>query len=1132
MGTDKLPIRYRKVVRGDPMMSPRHHDGLRKEGTYEAEHSASLSRGARARMNMYHDTMGRLRPSITNHQKRLGLDMPMRAASSSPHARLLHTSYRARQHAATASLEPESPGPPPPPPTDTGTPGRGPDIRTRLRQWQELHGNKDEDAKMEATFDNDIDTVGGSSNTLTRLPDIASSLHSEDQDQDEERQALAHFMHSTPDDMDSSTFDQRVLRMGDLVELEFTKSERESVIAVFVRPLRSGEAQFFTMHGRWLHVPDRMIPYSIPGWVSPDIVKPLLEHLPEPKDSKEDEELNELAYSEDLSVPRAVAAPLVSRMVQFQAESQEIYRKHAGTLDEAHRILAHETDLRYGSLLSAATTLLQMPADKLPVTALFTVRSALTRAGFAFNIDRRSHRLTGYLQIRSKEQVKMVDYVRKWIRDWQDDMATRSALEGSPNGEKLLRKHKTPPTAQNMYGFIEKARKIVLQSREDREPTFSGNVGPSKKRFPITPESDAVRVKTDLQFTDQETEVVRFIEAWSCSNIFMGVPRLQSLPPLILQAIGLYEEQELVSSTGFMFLQELGAIMPYENRVRFDQHLLLPSSQHSKPLQNLMQSLLDMRNRHNFSDAMKGLRHDWGNMPVYCIDDASAHEIDDGLSIERAGTDDWWVHIHVANPTAFFERDHPLAKMARHMGESIYMPERTYMMLPRWATSRHFNLANDRPCLTFSAKLNRDGKRLEQKVTSGIIRNAVRLTKEEVKDLMGLHDMAGPNQKIALTVGGELPPRKPRKSMAGEINAQQVDDLRTLLMLAEKRVDVRKQGGGVFFNADKPDVEVWQNYKSPGLAWDHPHRRGRRTVEGDPVIRMETTGQTNWFAAASSPVQVLVQEMMLLACETSAKWCAERQVPGIFRGTLSKPGQPDPEKFLREVLEPATARSVDGERPMHLGLDYVSAIGSTAMSTTPFKHKILGMDYYGKVTSPLRRYGDMILHWQIEAALREEARRGKSLVTKDKSADRSFLPFSRTVLDTIMLGLQPREAMINRAKGYAANFWTTMLMFRAFHFGECESPFRTPADPSKPLMQLYVHVQEGSNRSTVHGWSRDLNIQASMSRPEKLGLPEPMRGDVWEVEVEKVDVYNRHTAVRPVRLLERAEVHSPTGLPY
>ncbi len=1062
--------------------------------------------------------LGALRPRLRPGLRETGV--AYRPDRASLHGtRSLHTVRRLRQQAALAAQVDNLP---PPDVQNHELSYQKSDIRARLRQWQEVHGNTAEANQIETAFDNDSDS-GSILNPYTRLPEHGSSAAVNVDGEDEEREAQAHLMRSQPEDLDT-TFDTRILQMGDLVELEYTMQDRESIVAVFVRRYSGKQAQFLTMNGRWVFANDRLIPYSIPGWVSPKLVEPILEHLPSLEQLEEYIDVNgsEKQEIEDLSIPREVTAPLVTRMVQFWNESREIYRRHASVLDNAHSYLAEEQDLRYGTLMAVAKTLLQTPADEVPVTALFTVRNALTRAGFAFNIDRRSHRLTGYLQIRSKEQVRMVDNIRTWIRDWQDDKAKRAALQSAGN-EAALRKLKTPNTAKYVYSFVDKARTIVLESRKSRMPTESKNISPSNKSYAITKDEDCVKVVTEADFTSQEQEIVRFFEAWAGSGLLTGLPRLLALPPLILQATGLYEDYNLTQSTGWMFLQELGTIMPFENRVRFDHQLLLPTSQHSVPLQSLMTSLLKMRSRPDFNDSMHDLRRDWGDTPVYCIDEASAQEIDDGISVEKAEDGLWWIHVHVANPTAFFARDHPAAKMARHMGETLYMPERTYTMLPKWATSRHFSLGKNRPCLTFSLKLNSTGEIREHKIVPGIIRNTIALTRDEVQSLIGLTGVEN-EQKIAITVGGQPPARKERRSMMSTVTAEQIKQLKTLHMLAENRASFRRANGGVFFNIAKPDVEVWQTHDMPGLAWDHPHRLGRRVVEGDPILRMHTHKMYNYFSSAASPAQTLVTECMLAAGEVAAKWCAERQIPTIYRGTVRRPDNIDPDVFYRNVLEPATKKSPTGERPLLLGLEYVKLIGAGAMRTEPLHHGTLGLSHFGKVTSPLRRYGDMILHWQIEAALREEARTGQSLVTNDKNVSRNFLPFSREVLETIMIGLQPREAMITRSKQYSLFYWVAMVMFRAFHYNECELPFRTPKHPDKPPMTVFLHAGgDGDPRyeQSSTGTGIELNIPVAMLPCEKFGLPRAMAGDTWEVDVEHVDVYRRLTVVKPVKLIYR-----------
>ena len=440
-------------------------------------------------------------------------------------------------------------------------------IRQQLKLWNDLHGSDQTTDFAEADEPSDSAELVNNSTRLGDVDNFKRPFETEENERDDMAQVAA-----AGDQLDDFDPQHRFLRKGDLVELDSPNSDRESTIAIFVRKVGTSppQSQFYTIHGKWIHMADRKVQFAIPGWIDVDAIDPIIPYLP---DTEVTEELHERAQMFDLSVPRYVSAPLVSRMLQFQRESDDLYRRHARTLDDAHNILAHPTDLKFGSIEQIVTKLLGKRSMSPP--ALFTVRKALMRAGFAFDTDRRSHRLTGFIQIRSKSQVATVEKVRNWIREWQDDLATLSA-----GGRKsaLFR-----GGSGHVQDFIDKARGLIEHSRKTRPPTSSGRVAPGETRFEITKEQESVKYTHTVDFSDSDRELIRFMEGWACSNLFRGLPRVEALPPLLLHATGMYDDHALVSMNGFMFLQEIGVLMPYENRVRFDQHLLLPSSQHSKP---------------------------------------------------------------------------------------------------------------------------------------------------------------------------------------------------------------------------------------------------------------------------------------------------------------------------------------------------------------------------------------------------------------------------------------------------------------------------------------------------------------------------------------------------------------------
>jgi hypothetical protein len=119
-----------------------------------------------------------------------------------------------------------------------------------------------------------------------------------------------------------------------------------------------------------------------------------------------------------------------------------------------------------------------------------------------------------------------------------------------------------------------------------------------------------------------------------------------------------------------------------------------------------------------------------------------------------------------------------------------------------------------------------------------------------------------------------------------------------------------------------------------------------------------------------------------------------------------------------------------------MGLKYVRLIGRSMVSTTPREHAVIGSDQYVKCTSPLRRYGDLLLHWQVETALRHEAETGKSLVEAGWLL--SCVPTGPGRHDGPRVEL--RERLISAVKRNSVRHWSAHLLFRAFYFNEAPLP--------------------------------------------------------------------------------------------
>jgi exoribonuclease-2 len=108
-----------------------------------------------------------------------------------------------------------------------------------------------------------------------------------------------------------------------------------------------------------------------------------------------------------------------------------------------------------------------------------------------------------------------------------------------------------------------------------------------------------------------------------------------------------------------------------------------------------------------------------------------------------------------------------------------------------------------------------------------------------------------------------------------------------------------------------------------------------------------------------SPSRQLVAEMMIMAGEVAGKYAQEHQLPVPFRGQPQPELPPEDELLL---LPAGPVRSAALRRCMP----------RSEVTLNPLRHASLGLDTYVQVTSPIRRYSDMLAHFQIKAHLRGE----------------------------------------------------------------------------------------------------------------------------------------------------------------
>jgi hypothetical protein len=138
-------------------------------------------------------------------------------------------------------------------------------------------------------------------------------------------------------------------------------------------------------------------------------------------------------------------------------------------------------------------------------------------------------------------------------------------------------------------------------------------------------------------------------------------------------------------------------------------------------------------------DSVEHLREDH-TPTVFVIDSPGAHELDDGISVEPiyegSQIKDYWIHVHVADPTSYLTPDHPLSLIAQTNVSSVYLAERHCPMIPDQLNQSLFSLKKDARALTFSIRLSTSGEISEYKIRPTILKDVQITSYDKVDTLL------------------------------------------------------------------------------------------------------------------------------------------------------------------------------------------------------------------------------------------------------------------------------------------------------------------------------------------------------------------------------------------------------------
>jgi len=361
-------------------------------------------------------------------------------------------------------------------------------------------------------------------------------------------------------------------------------------------------------------------------------------------------------------------------------------------------------------------------------------------------------------------------------------------------------------------------------------------------------------------------------------------------------------------------------------------------------------------------DPLDSVRHDFGNMRVFVIDDASAEELDDGISVERIPSepDKFWLHAHIADPAALLHPRHNLSLRARERGSTLYFRQKTFPLFPKsfvhhptFGTSLGIrsNAGLGDRTLTFSAKVDTEGNILDHKVRAGIVRNVRKVTYSNCDELIGVEPM---------TI---LYPFGKAGSLASEPSAtfteEEAADLKLLYQLTQQQVKRRFDAGMFTLDNERAIIDC---LTPPGKNIQSPSMKGAK-YEGFPEMNYYVAST----AASDQGSRLVVSEMMKIASRVASRVALEHDLPMLRRAL--DPIIPVSDEAHQEILR---SRTPNGYIPMFKFLGHMVTSPASVYTLQPKRHSGIGIpdgEGYSRATSPLRRFEDLIVHWQIHHLL-------------------------------------------------------------------------------------------------------------------------------------------------------------------
>lgn len=328
-------------------------------------------------------------------------------------------------------------------------------------------------------------------------------------------------------------------------------------------------------------------------------------------------------------------------------------------------------------------------------------------------------------------------------------------------------------------------------------------------------------------------------------------------------------------------------------------------------------------------------RKDLRDLPTVTIDGEEAKDLDDAISIERAG-DGYRLGVHIADVSHYVQEHTPLDEEAFKRGTSVYLVDRVIPMLPHKLSNGicSLNEGEDRLALSCLMEIDSQGNVTGHEIAETVIRSDHRMTYTAVNAIVTDHDP--------------------------QVTAEYAEFAEMFLLMKELADILRKK-----------------RHARGSIDFDFPESKIVLDEKGKPleIKAYERNAATR-----------IIEDFMLLANETVAEDYFWQELPFLYRthdkpdedrmkrlGTfinnfgyvLRMPGGQVYPKEIQKLLD-----KVEGT-PEELLISRLTlrSMKQAKYTTENTGHFGLAARYYTHFTSPIRRYPDLQIHRIIKESL-------------------------------------------------------------------------------------------------------------------------------------------------------------------